>query len=59
MFMRADGGQLAQLGTLIEAGAIRPVLDRIFPFDQANEAFAYLETGRAMGKVVVELQHER
>jgi NADPH:quinone reductase-like Zn-dependent oxidoreductase len=59
MFMRADGGQLAQLGTLIETGAIRPVLDRIFPFDQANEAFAYLETGRAKGKVVVELQHER
>ncbi|MFC3183224.1 NADP-dependent oxidoreductase [Cypionkella sinensis] len=55
MFMRADGGQLAQLGALIEAGAIRPVMDRIFPFDQTNEAFAYLETGRAKGKVIVEL----
>ena len=56
MFMRADGGQLAQIGTLIEAGAIRPVLDHIFPFEQTNEAFAYLETGRAKGKVVVDLQ---
>lgn len=53
MFMRADGEQLARLGALIDAGAVRPVMDRVFPFDQANEAFAYLETGRAKGKVVV------
>ena len=59
MFMRADGGQLAQIGTLIEAGAIRPVLDHIFPFEQTNEAFAYLETGRVKGKVVVDLQPGR
>lgn len=59
MFMRPDGGQLAQIGTLIEAGAIRPVLDHIFPFEQTNEAFAYLETGRAKGKVVVDLQPGR
>lgn len=56
MFMRADGAQLAQIGALVEAGAIRPVMDRIFPFDRTNEAFAYLETGRAKGKVVVELE---
>lgn len=55
LFMRADGGQLAQLAALIEAGAIRPVIDRIFPFDQTNDAFAYLDTGRAKGKVVVTL----
>jgi NADPH:quinone reductase-like Zn-dependent oxidoreductase len=59
MFMRADGDQLARLGALIDAGAIRPVTDRVFPFDQTNEAFAYLETGRAKGKVVVDLQHGR
>lgn len=59
MFMRADGTQLAQLGALIEAGAIRPVMDRVFPFDQTNEAFAYLETGRAKGKVVVDLHPGR
>ncbi|MDQ1850418.1 NADP-dependent oxidoreductase [Gemmobacter fulvus] len=55
LFMRADGGQLAQLAALIDAGAIRPVIDRIFPFDQTNDAFAYLDTGRAKGKVVVTL----
>ena len=55
LFMRADGGQLASLAALIDAGAIRPVIDRIFPFDQTNEAFAHLDTGRARGKVVVSL----
>jgi NADPH:quinone reductase-like Zn-dependent oxidoreductase len=55
LFMRADGGQLAKLTALVEAGAIRPVIDRLFPFDQTNEAFAYLDTGRAKGKVAVTL----
>lgn len=53
LFMRADGGQLAKIAALIEAGAIRPVVDRVFPFDQTNEALKYVETGRAKGKVVV------
>lgn len=53
LFMRANGAQLAKLGELVEAGTIRPVVDRIFPFEQLNDAFAYLETGRAKGKVVV------
>jgi NADPH:quinone reductase-like Zn-dependent oxidoreductase len=54
LFMRADGEQLARITGLIEDGAIRPVLDRTFPFAALNEAFAYIETGRAKGKVVVE-----
>ncbi|WP_339691516.1 NADP-dependent oxidoreductase [Celeribacter baekdonensis] len=58
LFMRADGGQLAQLGALVEAGAIRPVIDRIFPFAQTNEAFEYLDTGHAKGKVVVSVTSE-
>jgi NADPH:quinone reductase-like Zn-dependent oxidoreductase len=53
LFMRADGGQLAQLGALVESGTIRPVIDRVFPFAQTNEAFDYLDTGHAKGKVVV------
>lgn len=54
-FMRADGGQLTQIARLVEAGALRPVLDRSFTFAEANEALAYLQTGRARGKVVVKL----
>ncbi len=35
------------------SGAIRLVLDRIFPFESTKEAMAYVEKGRAKGKVVV------
>jgi alcohol dehydrogenase len=41
---------------LVEAGAIRPVLDRVFPFEATNDAFAYTETGRSKGKVVVRVK---
>jgi NADPH:quinone reductase-like Zn-dependent oxidoreductase len=51
--MTANGGQLAQITSLIEAGHIRPVMDRVFPFDKTNEALDYVETGRAKGKVVI------
>lgn len=53
LFMRGSGAQLAKLTALIEAGTIRPVIDRVFPFEALNEAMSYIETGRAKGKVVV------
>jgi NADPH:quinone reductase-like Zn-dependent oxidoreductase len=53
LFMTANGGQLAKIASLIEAGDIPPVVDRIFPFERTGEALAYVETGRAKGKVVV------
>lgn len=56
LFMRADGGQLSHITALIEAGAIRPVMDRVFPFGATNDALAYLDTGRSKGKVVVKLK---
>ena len=56
LFMRASGDQLRQIGSLIEAGAIRPVLDRVFPFESTKEAMAYVEKGRAKGKVVVKVR---
>lgn len=52
-FMRADGARLGQLSTLYDSGALRPVLDRSFPFEQVPEAIAHVEQGRAKGKVVV------
>jgi NADPH:quinone reductase-like Zn-dependent oxidoreductase len=55
LFMRASGEQLRQIASLIEAGIIRPVLDRVFPFEATNEAMEYIETGRSKGKVVVKL----
>ena len=38
--MKANGGQLREITRLIEAGAIRPVVDRVFPFESTNEALA-------------------
>ncbi|MGR4863156.1 NADP-dependent oxidoreductase [Caulobacter sp. LARHSG274] len=56
LLMRADGGQLSQIGSLIEAGIIRPVIDRSFPFAATNEAMAFVEAGRSRGKVVVKIR---
>lgn len=52
-FMRADGAQLKTLAALYDAGTLRPVLDRTFPFDETLDAVAYVEQRRAKGKVVV------
>ncbi|MDB5519322.1 MAG: hypothetical protein JWQ17_6080, partial [Tardiphaga sp.] len=41
------------VAALIEAGAIVPVLDRAFEFEQLPEALTYLEAGRARGKIVL------
>lgn len=56
LFMRANGSQLGEITRLVEAGAIRPVIDRVFPFESTNEALAYVEAGRAKGKVVIKLK---
>ena len=56
LFMRANGGQLAEITALIESGIIRPVVARVFPFDSTDEALAYVEAGRARGKVVVQVR---
>ncbi|MBP8938921.1 NADP-dependent oxidoreductase [Agrobacterium genomosp. 3] len=53
LFMTANGRQLEKITALIEAGHIRPVMDRIFPFEKTNEALDYIQTGRAKGKVVI------
>ncbi|MET3227989.1 UNVERIFIED_ORG: alcohol dehydrogenase [Burkholderia sp. 1263] len=56
LFMRANGEQLGQIAALVDAGAIKPVIDRVFPFESTNEALAYVERGRVKGKVVVKVQ---
>lgn len=59
LFMKADGAQLSRIAEWMEAGDIRTVNDRVFPFESLNEALAYLETGHAKGKVVVSLKAAR
>ncbi|RJT34340.1 NADP-dependent oxidoreductase [Mesorhizobium waimense] len=56
LFMWAQGDQLSEITSLIEAGVIRPIVDRVFPFEATNEALAYVETGRGKGKVVVRIR---
>ena len=56
LFMRANGEQLTQITALIDQGIIRPVVDRVFPFASTKEAMAYVEAGRAKGKVVVSMR---
>ena len=56
LFMWAQGDQLSKITSLIESGAIRPVVDRVFPFEATSEALAYVESGRAKGKVVVKVR---
>jgi NADPH:quinone reductase-like Zn-dependent oxidoreductase len=55
LFVHPDGHQLVEIGKIIEAGHIVPVIDKVFPFDQTREALAYLEQGRSKGKVVVRI----
>ena len=52
-FMQANGAQLAKLAALYDDGTLRPVLDRTFAFDETLEAMAYVEQGKANGKIVV------
>jgi NADPH:quinone reductase-like Zn-dependent oxidoreductase len=56
VFMRADGAQLREITSLVESGAIRPVVDKVFPFQDTHEALAYVDSGRAKGKVVVQMR---
>jgi NADPH:quinone reductase-like Zn-dependent oxidoreductase len=56
LFVRPDGAQLTAIGKLLEAEHIKPVIDKVFPFDEAKAALEYLAQGRAKGKVVVRMK---
>jgi NADPH:quinone reductase-like Zn-dependent oxidoreductase len=56
LFMKANGSQLREITRLVESGAVRPVLDKVFPFESTNAAMAHVEAGRAKGKVVIKLK---
>ncbi|HTP20165.1 MAG TPA: NADP-dependent oxidoreductase [Solirubrobacteraceae bacterium] len=56
LFMRADGAALGQIAALIEAGTLRPVIDRTFPFEQTPDALRYVKAGRSKGKVLITIE---
>jgi alcohol dehydrogenase len=55
-FTESNGAQLREITALIDRGAIKPVIDREFAFEQLPEALTYLEAGRARGKVVLKVR---
>jgi len=54
-WMQPNSPQLKEIKTLVEDRTIRPVIDLVYSFEKAVEAFEYLATGRAKGKVIVSL----
>ncbi|ASV84843.1 zinc-binding dehydrogenase family protein [Ochrobactrum quorumnocens] len=53
LFMRPEGDQLTEIGRLIEVGALRPVIDSEFVFEETVAALERSASGRARGKVVI------
>lgn len=53
LFMRASGDQLRQISALVDSGAVRPVVGRVFHFDQTVEALQSLGKGGIRGKAVI------
>ncbi|PER08727.1 NADPH:quinone reductase [Bacillus cereus] len=56
LFMKPSGDQLRTIANYIEAGNIKPVIDRVFPFEDAQKAMEYSEAGRAKGKIIVKIK---
>jgi NADPH:quinone reductase-like Zn-dependent oxidoreductase len=58
LFVRADGKQLSEIARLVDSGVIRPVIDGVFPFKRTPDAIARVKSGRAKGKVIVDMRTE-
>jgi len=55
IFMHPNGLHLGQIKSLIEDEKIKPIIDKVYPFNESIEAFAHLATGRAKGKIVIKI----
>jgi NADPH:quinone reductase-like Zn-dependent oxidoreductase len=53
LLARPDAAQLGEIGKLLEAERIQPVIDKVFPFEQGKVALSYLAEGHSKGKVVI------
>ena len=55
-FMWPSGEMLSHLAQLINDGVVKATIDRIYSFDKVQEAYDYLQTGHAKGKVVIKIK---
>lgn len=53
--VRPNAADVEWMKTQIEAGKLRVVIDRVYHLEEIREAFAYSETGRAKGKIVLKV----
>ncbi len=56
LFMKPSGEQLRIIADFIETGKIKPIIDRVFPFENAQKAMEYAESGRAKGKIILKIK---
>ena len=56
--MKPNGEQLGKITTLIEAGIVKPVMDSLWPLEQYEKAFAKVDSGKTLGKVVLRVGRE-
>ncbi|MBS8263933.1 NADP-dependent oxidoreductase [Mesobacillus boroniphilus] len=56
LFMKPSGEQLRIIANFIETGKIKPIIDRVFPFENAQEAIEYAESGRTKGKIILKIK---
>ncbi|WP_433919014.1 NADP-dependent oxidoreductase [Streptomyces canus] len=53
LFMHSSGDQLRQIAALVDRGVLRPIVGKVFPFDQVPQALGTLEKGGIRGKAVI------
>ncbi|MHA6481693.1 NADP-dependent oxidoreductase [Paenibacillus sp. strain BS8-2] len=56
LFMKPSGKQLALLTDWMESDKIKPVIDRVYPFEDTQKAIEYSESGRAKGKIIIKMK---
>jgi len=47
---------LMHMKELIEAGSLRPIIDKVYPLSKSGEALRYLGNGQAKGRVVIRIE---
>lgn len=55
LFMQPNGQQLSEISKLVESEKINPIVDKIYTFSEIKDAFQYVNTGRAKGKVILKI----